>query len=475
MAGCALAIVTVLASLREVPAYAQDALPSVGDYRFPRATPKPTARPQGPVDDDVPVVKEVLRAEPSPESAPPVRATSSAVPTPQPSPSATASAKPAILASSKPPAAPSPTVSANAKPSGIQNAVSIKPAPQPVASATPVSAVAKSAQAANPSIEPSRKVAVPAPVGPTIDVVPAVSDASGDETIKWNVHSAKDAKSSAGSKFWLALAGMAFALGVAITFLLQKLLLKRQKQEAQFEDADWDINRSAQPSIQPVEEPAHLHLTEGDVTEMPAPHFDLPKAVEYVTMPQADNPPAAEPVIFSELPSNAEEAIHGAPLGLNLAARRLSATLMNTVLDYELVVSNNSYDTIGPIMIGGDMIAAHASLPTRAQLELTGHSIAPLHTVPTLLPGKTVVLNGQLRLALAAITPIRNGNASLFVPLARFRAEALRKGQPPVVVNQTSVIGESQGDETAALKPFRLDLGPRLYSEISQRELAQVA
>lgn len=160
------------------------------------------------------------------------------------------------------------------------------------------------------------------------------------------------------------------------------------------------------------------------------------------------------------------------PLDVVLSARRMSATLMNTMLNYELTVSNNGREPIGPIIVGGDMIGAHASLPDRAQLELGGQSIMPLHRHAMIAPGESVTLTGELKLPLAAITPIRSGNAALFIPLARFRVEASRNGAPPLVVARTFVVGENQDRPGAALKPFRLDLGPRLYSQIGQRELA---
>jgi hypothetical protein len=40
------------------------------------------------------------------------------------------------------------------------------------------------------------------------------------------------------------------------------------------------------------------------------------------------------------------------------------------------------------------------------------------------------------------------------------------------VASSTFVVGEDQDRPGAALRPFRLDLGPRLYSRIGQRELA---
>ena len=110
--------------------------------------------------------------------------------------------------------------------------------------------------------------------------------------------------------------------------------------------------------------------------------------------------------------------------------------------------------------------------PTAPSSNLGGQAIAPLHRHATIAPGESVTLSGEFKLPLAAITPIRSGNASLFIPLARFRVEASRQGAPPLVVARTFVVGENQDRPGAALKPFRLDLGPRLYSQIGQRELA---
>ena len=55
------------------------------------------------------------------------------------------------------------------------------------------------------------------------------------------------------------------------------------------------------------------------------------------------------------------------------------------------------------------------------------------------------------------------------MPLARFRVEAAATGDIPLTAAQTFVIGELPEQPGAALRPFRLDLGPRTYSRIGQR------
>lgn len=157
-------------------------------------------------------------------------------------------------------------------------------------------------------------------------------------------------------------------------------------------------------------------------------------------------------------------------LGVTLQARRLSATLLNTALTYELVVTNLGEVVVGPIAVTCDMIGAHASLPDHIQLENSGQA-DPSHRIPHLGPGESASMSGELRLPLTAITPIRHGAAALFVPLARFRILTWREGRPPIATNRTFVIGETPPTPDAGLKPFRLDLGPRMYSSISQREV----
>jgi hypothetical protein len=158
-------------------------------------------------------------------------------------------------------------------------------------------------------------------------------------------------------------------------------------------------------------------------------------------------------------------------LDVTLSARRLSATLHNPSLSYELVVTNHGETPVGPVTVTCDMIGAHASLPTRLQLENPGQD-EPSHRIPHLGPGESATMAGELRLPLNAITPIRQGAAALFVPLARFRLLVWREGRPPVSTNRTFVIGETPPTPDAALRPFRLDLGPRMYSSISQREVS---
>ena len=156
---------------------------------------------------------------------------------------------------------------------------------------------------------------------------------------------------------------------------------------------------------------------------------------------------------------------------LALEATRMSATLFNATLAYRLVVTNTGPAALAGIEIAGDMTSAHASRPVEEQLGLDGATLAPLHGVAGLAPGESVTLGGELRLPLSAILPIRRGDAQLFVPLARFSAHAHEADGKPIVMRRAFLVGQSRSAQADKLQPFRLDLGPRLYSELGQRGL----
>lgn len=149
------------------------------------------------------------------------------------------------------------------------------------------------------------------------------------------------------------------------------------------------------------------------------------------------------------------------PLTLELEAVRMSASLMNATLAYRLVL--NAGTDLEQIELRADMTAAHASRPAEEQL---GASDAPvLHQIAAMAAGETVVLTGELRLPLSAITPIRHGSAALFVPLVRVVAEG------PLRLRRAFVVGLEETASAVRLQPFRLDQGPRVYAQVGQREL----
>ncbi len=448
----------VLALAGATAAPAQDALPSVSEYRLPSSS--PTARPQGPVDEDVPVVRSVPAAQGAGESAE----------------APSVESKPAA----DPPASIAPAVTSARPPRSAG----------PIADRVTVSAV-RPARAITPPLPrpaPSAAISPQNQVSNSVVSLPTVAQLSPPD---WRVHSARERLANQALEFWPWLVGLAFLLGAGLAYLFQKMPLRRLAGMAETRVDHWDFAEApkpvAKPSAPKMPRPAvpkpvmPAAVKPAPLAASEAPEFDVRKVLAETGLAEVadltDAPAATRQADAPREYAAARPALGVLvnPLEITLAARKMSATLLNTVLNYELVVTNNGDAPMGPVSVGGDMIGAHASLSARSQLEIAGQSIKPLHRLDTLAPGESLTLLGELRLPLAAILPIRNGNASLFVPLARFRVEALRDGAPPLVVSRTFVIGETQANPGAALKPFRLDLGPRLYSQIGQRELALTA
>jgi hypothetical protein len=182
-------------------------------------------------------------------------------------------------------------------------------------------------------------------------------------------------------------------------------------------------------------------------------------------------PPAVSPTAVPQLerprlgPSPAARA-PAEPLQITLEPLRLSLTLMNATLAYRLEIANRGAAPIVGLAIGADMIAAHASMTREQQLSGPGDDAATVQRIERIEPGESRIVEGEFRVPFTQIVPIRQGNAALLLPLARFRLVA--EGAAPVV--RTFAVG--QPGAKAALQPFRLDQGPRVYPKLTQHAFA---
>lgn len=346
------------------------------------------------------------------------------LPTPAPTPSATPTAAPAATASTPPPTStatargtptPRATAAAGTPPRAAPSSPRAAPAAAPIVSAP--ASVPEVPTAPEPA--PAAELAPAAPVQGTPSPAPALAPAPR-EGIAW---------------WWLIPAALVGA-GIA------GIALRRRPA------------RAAGAALAPAQDMA---------TDRPQPANDR------VAAPPAAAPrTAAAPVPVMPAPL-AED-----PLDLRLEPERLSITLVNATLHYRLVVSNRSAHALGPVAIAADMVSAHASIPTAA---LLGHDEAGMelrHELPALAPGESAEVSGSLRLPLTEVTPIRASAAALLVPLVRLRAETGTQAERVHLI-RTVVVGESPTVPGGPLRPFRLDIGPRLYGDISQRDVALAA
>ena len=334
---------------------------------------------------------------------------------PSPTPSPVPAPVPVPVPSPVPSAAPipRPSQSATAAPRPAASAIA-QPRPAAPAATSSAAPASDSALPAAPSDIPG----TPAPGVTATDsfVLPAVSDSA----------------TSAPGSYWPWLAGAAALIAAA-----GALVWWRRRRHAA------PLMLEFEPPVVPVAEPAPL-----------APPVAAPRP--------APTAPLPEPKL----------SLNPQGLGIALEARRMSASLMATTLSYTLSLTNHSAQPLSALAVEGDMISAHASIPPDQQIASDGLRLELRHALVTLAPGESAEFSGDFRLPLTAVTPIRSGAAAFFVPLARLRVEASTPAGASLVQVQTFVVGELPDAAGAGLRPFRLDLGPRVYSRIGQRAVS---
>ncbi|MFC4254653.1 hypothetical protein GRI97_04400 [Altererythrobacter xixiisoli] len=187
--------------------------------------------------------------------------------------------------------------------------------------------------------------------------------------------------------------------------------------------------------------------------------------------PIATPEPTPEPVVeASPEPAAPVPVTPAAGLSLQLEPLRFGLTLMNATLPYRLTLSNGDAVPMHGLRVTVDMISAHASLSREEQLSGPAAGTAPAHRVEQIDAGASHELKGELRLPFPQIVPIRQGNVTLMLPLVRFRVES----DAGEVATKVFVVGQSgAGAEAGAgLQPFRLDQGPRNFTQVAQRAFA---
>ncbi len=176
--------------------------------------------------------------------------------------------------------------------------------------------------------------------------------------------------------------------------------------------------------------------------------------------------PEAEPA--PELPKQQTTPIKpDEPLAVAFQPLSLALSMMNATLSYRISITPGAGIETEAMTIGADMIAAHASLPIGQQLADPAIMLPERHNGIALRAGESLELNGTITLPIAAIRPIRQGNAALFVPLVRLTFDNVGQAVDPM----TFVLGEDSKLQTGKLQPLRIDTGPRTVRQMIARRL----
>jgi hypothetical protein len=187
--------------------------------------------------------------------------------------------------------------------------------------------------------------------------------------------------------------------------------------------------------------------------------------------PAASAPAALTPIGTAPAARPARPAFGATPLELRFEPQSLRLSLVFATLSYRIALTNRGRAAIGPLRIAGDMISAHATVPSRQQLSPASDGLEPKHDLAGLGAGESVSLSGELRLPLEAVLAMRAGAAQLFAPLARFVVEAAAEADAPFSETRIYSLGQPSPQAGGAMAPFRLDHGPQLFGDVAQREV----
>jgi hypothetical protein len=407
-------------------------------------------RPQGPVDPQNPTVTPRDTAPDAPAAAPAAAPTSRPTPVPTiaapPPPAARASdrpqpraTQPAATATPARPAEPSRTEPAAAAPSPAVTPSAQLPAPAPALAPAPTPTASESAALpAQPSAAPEADLAGP----------PAA-------TPHW-------------PEWWLAIPAALVAAGVGVFLLLRR----RRAPATAWEEAG--LEPEAEPEDEIVQETADAPVAAAAIAALDpvAPVSPAPR-VQPLRNPGPQSPsqpaPAAIPTP-NPAPARAPAPSGPGVIAVDFEPVTLRLSLVYATLQYRLTLAAPESGLAEPWRVLGDMISAHASLSQVEQLAPEPAALPLRHTLEALAPGETRTFKGELQLPLNAIRVMRQGQASLFVPLVRL-CLVDEHGHAERRVFSLGVPGEGPDPATVRLAPIRLDTGPRDHATIAAREV----
>lgn len=153
-------------------------------------------------------------------------------------------------------------------------------------------------------------------------------------------------------------------------------------------------------------------------------------------------------------------------LQIKAEAIKLTRSVAYATLQYRVTLINRSAAALSDVDLGADIVSAHGGLPMEEQVATAANRLEKRHNFSRIAPGQSVRHDGEIRIPLSQARIIRQGSASLFVPLLRVRID-LADGEP---VLRTFVVGQGVPDG-GRVTPFRLDEGPRSYAPVAARAL----
>ena len=153
---------------------------------------------------------------------------------------------------------------------------------------------------------------------------------------------------------------------------------------------------------------------------------------------------------------------------LSIKADRAAATPERAVIAYELLLDNVGEAEAGNIRIEAKLFNAGGEKEVGAffRAPMRERSGSP-HV--TIAPGKGIRLNGEVALPMAEVRAVELQGRQLFIPLVAISV-AYDWADGSGRTSKSWLVGREAETPAAKMGAFRLDLGPRIYRSVGQRE-----
>ena len=191
--------------------------------------------------------------------------------------------------------------------------------------------------------------------------------------------------------------------------------------------------------------------------------------------PAPEEPVAAPATPTADRPADAPPRAERAPrpwLELDLKAQRASFTDTEWVVQFELTVANTG--TVSARNLKIDVMLFNAGKEQDKEIgaffRTAGRDSTKL-ALPTLEAGRTGIIDGEVAMPLAEMRAMKLNNQTLFIPVVGVNAlydwgEEGSSGQTA----KSYIVGRELQEPSEKMGAFRLDLGPRVWRTVGQRQ-----
>ena len=275
---------------------------------------------------------------------------------------------------------------------------------------------------------------------------------------------------------------MLFALAAALSLIVVASVILILRRKPRPETADAPIVAETVQDEPPAPEPAVAQSAPlpDPPSEQDAPAPDPVAAADTAESAQDGAPlsdlagvtgAASSPRQPETAPAGAAPNVSPSRLAVDFAVTSGEMTLINTIITYRLTLGNIGKEALSDLAIHGLIVQARRESPSQIP-PAKGAELLPLIERMARLPvGISDTIEGELRLPLDRIDPIRNGNRILLVPLVYIWVGYDTPDGARFAVSRSFVVGEESDPPGDKVGPLRLDPGPRRFTAIGQRPL----